>query len=240
MITIEHLAKSYPDSAHCDLYIPSLTIPDGEVVGVLGANGAGKSTLLRAIMGLTNAGDPRAVQIDGRLPQACYDELSYMTEAGSFPPFLSPSAYGVFQADLYPGFDRARYEKLLSFFQLPTDRPARTFSNGQRAKLEVAAGFSRGARYLLLDEPFLGKDIFTRRDFLKLMAGSLHHGETILVATHQVDEIENFLDRAILLHEGEVRADVYLDGLRAQGRTLVGLMQEIAGYDPARWRNFTG
>ena len=89
-----------------------------------------------------------------------------------------------------------------------------------------------------MDEPFLGKDVFTRRDFLKMMAASLHGEETILLCTHQIEEIEHFLDRAIVLSQGKVAADLTIDELRESGKALLGLMQEISGYDGERYKEF--
>lgn len=239
MITLNHVRKTYtrdgePKTAFsCE----TLTLGDGEVIGILGANGAGKTTLLKAILGLIPfEGD---IRINGEPVSRQYQNLSFITEEGSFLPFLTPPEYGAFLADFWPHFDMERYQRLLRFFALADEnRPIRTFSNGQQSKLEVAAGFSRGARYILMDEPFLGKDVFTRRDFLKLMAGSLHGGETILLATHQVEEIENFLDRALILHEGQVAADLSIDSLRESGSSLLEQMQAVAGYDPERCREF--
>ena len=245
MIEIRHVYKYYEKRAWLfgdvelirAFTVSELTIREGEVIGLLGENGAGKSSLLRAIMGLTPYDGK--ITVDGRPVCEHAEDLAFITEEGSFPDFLSAEAYGAFLADLLPRFDRERYDKLLRFFELPRNQRAGSLSNGQQAKLEVAAGFSKGAKYILMDEPFLGKDIFTRRDFLKLMAGALRGNETVIVSTHQIEEIENFLDRAIILHDHEIAADVSIDDLRAQGKTLVGLMQEVTGYDPARYRDFT-
>lgn len=239
MITLRNVKKNYYDKGvlQSAFSCEALTLGDGEVIGILGANGAGKTTLLKSILGVCRfEGD---ILIDGAPVSRQYQNLSFITEEGSFLPFLTPQEYGAFLADFWPGFDRERYRRLLEFFELhEEDRPIGDFSNGQQAKLEVAAGFSRGARYILMDEPFLGKDVFTRRDFLKLMAGSLHGGETILLATHQVEEIENFLDRALILHEGAIAADFTIDSLRASGQTLLKRMQEVSGYDAERYREF--
>ncbi len=239
MITLNQVRKYYDQkegfvlALSCD----SLTLGDGEVIGILGANGAGKTTLLKAIMGfLRFEGE---ILIDGAPVNRQYQDISFITEEGSFLPFLTPLEYGEFQADFWPRFDMARYRRLLEFFGLAgEDRPIAAFSNGQQAKIEVAAGFSRGARYILMDEPFLGKDVFTRRDFLKMMAASLHGEETILLCTHQIEEIEHFLDRAVVLSQGKVAADLTIDELRESGKALLGLMQEISGYDGERCKEF--
>ena len=90
-----------------------------------------------------------------------------MTEQGTFFPFMTPVEHADFLEDYYDRFNRERYLKLLEYFELPKRKKAHTFSTGQKAKLEISIGFSKGCRYLLLDEPFLGNDVFTRRDFLR-------------------------------------------------------------------------
>ena len=164
MIVCRDLVKYYHDSVGIEKL--DLTIADGSVVGLFGANGAGKSTLLRLIAGLISPTSGE-VTIDGRAPAKSRERIAYMTEAGSWFPGLGVEEHADFLEDFYPYFDRERYFKIAEFFELPFNKKARAMSKGQRAKLETAIGFSKGAELLLLDEPFLGKDIFSRSDFLK-------------------------------------------------------------------------
>ncbi len=213
----------------------TLVIPDGQVVGLLGENGAGKSTLLRAMAGLTNL-TGGTVRFDGKPVGEIYQEFSYITSEGSYFPGMSPIEYAKFLTGFYPNFNKQRYAKLLEFFELDAKQQIGKMSTGQRAKVEVAAGMSKRAKYILMDEPFLGKDVFTRRDFLKLMAGSLHGEETILLASHHVEEIEPFIDRAVILHKGRLAADTVMDDLMEEGKTLMELLQKATGYDPEKYR----
>ena len=146
---------------------------------------------------------------------------------------MTPEDLGDFLSEFYPAFLKERYRDLLHFFELPC-RPIRSMSAGQKTKVELAAGFSKGAGYILMDEPFSDKDIFTRRDFLKIMAGSLRDTESILLSTHLVLEIENFLDRALILHQGRLDEDVEMDALHESGNTLEELMNRVVGYEKAR------
>ena len=103
-------------------------------------------------------------------------------------------------------------------------------SKGQKAKAEVAAGMAKKAHILIMDEPFIGKDMFTRQDFMQALAGSLTGEETIFITTHEIDEIENFIDRALILKNGEIAADVRTDALRQENKSLQSLMKEVTGY----------
>lgn len=210
-------------------------IQSGEIVGILGENGSGKTTFLKAIMGLTELTEGQ-VLIEGKPPVEKYDELSFITEEGSWFPEMTPFEYGEFLSEFFQKFDMNKYNKLLRFFELEPHKKIRTFSNGQKSKLEVSAGFSKGARYILMDEPFQGKDMQTRQDFLKLMTSSLRGKETILISTHQLNEIENFIDRAIILKYGLVKADFSMDEIREQGKTLADIMMEVTGYDKHRYK----
>jgi len=239
MLKITGIRKSYGETMV--LRKIDLTLSKGEVVGLFGANGAGKTTLLKATMGLLPT-DNGWVTLDGEdINHTTYEKLSYITEEGSFFPDLTPQAHGEFYRGILPKFNIHRFEKLLEFFELSStnaSKKARTLSRGQRAKLEIAIGMSRGADFILMDEPFLGKDIFTRRDFLKLMIAMQEPTEGIIIATHQIDEIEMFITRAVVIKDGKIVANEEMDNLMAQGGNLAGLITNSCRYDDGRVMEF--
>jgi ABC-2 type transport system ATP-binding protein len=236
MIELKGVKKYYGRNA-TGLMKESAVINTGEVVGILGENGSGKTTLLKAIMGLCELTEGE-ILIDGKPVHCMYDRMAFITEEGSYFPNMKPLEYGEFLSALVPGFDMERYRKLLKFFDLDITKKIRSFSHGEKSKLEISAGFSRGAEYILMDEPFSGKDVFTRRDFLKLMVSSLKDRETIIIATHLIDEIENFIDRAIILRHGRIKADFQIDEMREKGKDLKTAMMEITGYKEDNYRQF--
>jgi ABC-2 type transport system ATP-binding protein len=235
MIQINGITKCY--GSQTALKNLSLEINDGQVIGILGENGAGKTTLLKAIAGLTSLDDGEITYIDITTNKERSEKIAFMTEEGSFFPFMTAKENALFLTDYYPKFNMERFEKLCDFLVIPMNKAARTFSKGQKAKLEIALGFSKGAKYLLLDEPFLGNDIFTRRNFLKLMCDSLITDETIVIATHMIDEIENFIDRAVLLENGQLIEDVSIEDLQSKHQSLEELMKEAFHYDEDRFKN---
>ena len=87
---------------------------------------------------------------------------------------------------------------------------------------------AKKAHILIMDEPFIGKDMFTRQDFMQALAGSLTGEETIFITTHEIDEI--VIDRALILKNGEIAADVRMDALRQENKSLQSLMKEVTGY----------
>lgn len=238
MIEAKHIWFSYETWDKFVLKDISFTVEQGEIVGVLGANGVGKTTLLKILAGLLrhrSGEEERGVFIDGMPVREKNADIAFISEAGSYLKDLTPKEYGAFLSDFYPKFDMEYYGKLLHFFQLE-DKPIRKMSKGQKAKAEVAAGMAKKTKVIIMDEPFIGKDMFTRQDFMQALAGSLTGEETIFITTHEIDEIENFIDRAILLKDCEIAADVRMDELRAQGKSLTGLMKEVTGYKDG---NFT-
>lgn len=238
MIEVKNLEKTWRRGrSRVGLHPTSFTVPDGQIVGILGDNGAGKTTLLRSMAGLLhpNAG---AALFDGKPAVKQYERISYITGEGSYYLNLTVGEYGAFLEDLHPAFDPKRYYEFLQFFQLPADVRIARLSTGQKARVELAAGFAKRVDYYLMDEPFLGKDVFTRKDFIKLMSAVLHGQETILITTHYLDDIEHFLDRAIVLHQGKIADDFMMEELQQQGQTLVDRMAKTCGWDPQRYLQF--
>lgn len=211
-----------------------LQIRRGEVIGLLGENGSGKTTLLKAIMGLVKLNSGFTALDGADIEGAVLNKLSFITEEGSCFPWLSVKEHAEFYQELLPRFDRARFEQLIAMFELPIMKKARALSRGMRNKLEIAIGFSRNADFVLMDEPFLGVDVFTRRDFIKLLIGSLNPEQCVVIATHQIQEIEPLLSRAVILKGGKLAADEDMENLREHGKPLLSLIKECYGYDDDR------
>lgn len=236
MIEVRSLQKTYRShGAAVGLLGADFLVPDGQIVGILGENGAGKTTMLRCIAGLLP--HKGTALLDGRPAGVQYERISYITGEGSYYPALTVAAYGQLLTDLHPAFDPARYEKFLEFFALHGTDTIGRLSTGQRARVELAAGFAKRVPYYLMDEPFLGKDPFTRRDFIKLMSATLTGGETLLLSTHYIEDVEHFLDRALILHDGRIAEDLQLDTL-TPGDSLLAHMASACHWDPQRYLAF--
>lgn len=241
VIELKYVDKRFPVS-NALMYLKDITINKGEIVGILGENGSGKTTLLKAIMGIGEVRDGE-IRIDGKPAAEQYSRMAFMTEEGSFLPNMTPLNYAKFLAEFFPRFDLSYYDELLRAYELPANRKIKTMSKGQKMKLELCAGLAKKADYLIMDEPFVGKDIFSREDSLKRIIEGLTGDETVLITTHLIDEIENAIDRAIVIHKGLIRADVYMDDIREQGRSLADVMleaRETSMADPSRrihWPN---
>lgn len=229
MVEIKELYFTYPNYATV-LENINLTVPTGQIVAVLGTNGAGKTTLLKLIAGLLVPDGNVQVMVDGKTPQQIAGKMAFISEEGTYFNDLTPQMYGKFLQDFYPFFDKAYFLMLLDFFQLE-ERPMKKMSKGQKAKIEIAAGMAKRTPYIIMDEPFVGKDMFTRQDFLQALSGMLTGKETIFITTHEIHEIENFVDRVIILKENKIAVDRMVDALRQEGKTICDLMKETIGYE---------
>ena len=205
MLEISHVTKKYRDKeALSDV---SLTIPQGQIVGLLGENGAGKTTLMKCILGyLRHKG---VVTLDGEaIGPGNIHRLSFATCEHSFFPALSPMDHRDFYQAHFPRFNEKRFQALMDFFELPMEKPLRAFSAGMKNQFEVVMALSQGADYILMDEPFAGNDVFNREDFYKVLLGILEEHETVLLSTHLLEEVKTFLSRAVLLRQGRLIGDI--------------------------------
>ena len=206
-----------------------LQIPRGEIVGLFGENGAGKSTLFQCMLGFVPY--KGEIFLDGeKIDHHNIEKLSFATCEHSFFPNLTPSCHADFYELHFQNFRRKRFVGLMDFFELPMRKALSGFSTGQKNQFEVIMALSQGANYILMDEPFAGNDIFNREDFYKVLLGILEPQETVILSTHLIEEVENFVGRAILIKHGEVIGDMDVLALEEQGKTLVSYTKETYGY----------
>lgn len=231
MLEIRDLKKTYAGWRGLDGV--SLRLPAGQIVGLFGENGAGKTTLLKCICGLLRCRG--SVTLDGvPVGRQNIARISFASCEHSFFPDLTAEAHRQFYSAHFPAFRQARYEGLMRFFGLPAHRALRGFSNGQKNQFEVILALCQGADYILMDEPFAGSDVFNRADFYRLLLGLLQPQETVLLATHLIDEVAGFVGRAVLLRAGRVAGDVLTAQLEEEGRTLEAYIRAVYGYRPQR------
>ena len=231
MLEISHVTKKYRDKeALSDV---SLTIPRGQIVGLLGENGAGKTTMMKCILGyLRHEG---VVTLDGEaIGPGNIHRLSFATCEHSFFPALSPADHRDFYQAHFPAFNDRRFRLLTEFFQLPLHKPLRSFSTGMKNQLEVTLALSQGADYILMDEPFAGNDVFNREDFYRVLLGILEPTETILLSTHLLEEVQHFISRAVLLRSGRIAGDVTTAALEERSQSLMDYVRSACGYEPGR------
>ena len=227
MLEISHISKKYGSKEA--LHDVSLTLPRGQIVGLLGENGAGKTTLMKCVLGLVR--HEGTVTLDGAaIDRTNIDRLSFATCEHSFFPGLTAAAHRDFYAAHFPRFNDKRFHGLMEFFDLPTDKKLRSFSAGMQNQFEVIMALSQGADYILMDEPFAGNDIFNREDFYKVLLGILTERETVLLSTHLIEEVANLVERVTIIDEGRVLMQASADELRSSGYSVSGRAADVRAY----------
>ena len=207
----------------------SLKLEPGQIVGLFGENGAGKTTLMKCILNLLRY--QGEVTLDGEpISPKNITRISFATSEHSFFPTLTAWSHREFYAEHFPKFNPKRFDALMDFFELPKSRPVGKFSTGQKNQFEVILAVSQGADYILMDEPFAGNDVFNREDFYKVLLGVLEPGETILLSTHLLEEVEPIISRAVLMHKGQIIGDVTTDELEETGRSLMQYVKQSYNY----------
>lgn len=227
MIKITDLKKSY--SGKEALKGINLEIPQGEIIGLFGENGAGKTTLMKCVFGFLNY--QGEITLDGeKITNKNIAKISFATSEHSFFPNLTASAHRDFYKEHFPSFSDRRFQSLMNFFELSRNKPLKSFSTGQKNQFEVILALSQGADYIFMDEPFAGNDIFNREDFYKVLLGILEPNETVIISTHLIEEVSDFIGRAILIHKGEIAGDKTTLELQEEGISLVDYIKQAYNY----------
>lgn len=233
MIEVKNVSKKYKDKAA--LSNCSLQIPKGQVIGLFGANGAGKTTLMKCIMGfLTCEGE---ITLDGKkIDETNISRLSFATGDHSFFPSITADDHKWFYKMQFPSFNEKRYDALMEFFALPARKKISEFSLGMQNQFEVVLAISQGAEYVFMDEPFAGNDVFNREDFYEVLVSVLTEEETVIISTHLIEEIADYVDRAVLIRKGEIIDDLSVEDIKASGKSLIEIVKEKYDYRADRIR----
>ena len=211
------LRKAYRNKLALD--DASFRIGAGRIVGLIGPNGAGKTTALKAMLGLI----PFEGQLDvlGRDPRSQRDELMqdvcFIADVAVLPRWIRVREAIDFVAGVHPRFDRARCERFLANTQLKPKQRVREMSKGMIVQLHLALVMAIDARLLVLDEPTLGLDILYRKQFYqRLLEDYFDENKTILITTHQVEEIEHILTDVMFIRDGKVVLDAPMEDVGAR------------------------
>ncbi|MDH5829915.1 ABC transporter ATP-binding protein [Luteimonas sp. M1R5S18] len=206
------LRKAYKNKLALDG--ASFRIDAGRIVGLIGPNGAGKTTALKAMLGLIPFDGELSVL--GRDPRTERDELMkdvcFIADVAVLPRWIRVREAIDFVAGVHPRFDRARCERFLANTQLKPKQRVREMSKGMIVQLHLALVMAIDARLLVLDEPTLGLDILYRKQFYqRLLEDYFDEQKTIVITTHQVEEIEHILTDVMFIRDGKVVLDAPME-----------------------------
>ena len=184
-----------------------LSVEAGRIVGLIGPNGAGKTTVIKAILGLTSFdGELKVLGRDPRTERdALMEEVCFIADVAVLPRWMKVSQALDFVAGVHPRFERKRAEEFLAKTDIKMTSKVRQLSKGMVTQLHLALILAIDAKLLVLDEPTLGLDLLFRRSFYDNLLNDYFNKErTILVTTHQVEEIENILTDVLFIERGQI------------------------------------
>lgn len=227
MLKLENVKRLYYNNR--GLRNTTIEFHEGEITGILGRNGSGKTTLLKAILNLIPLDDGLITWNDKAVEEQ-FDKIAFITEDGSYFPYMSPKEYGEFLTLYYPAFSKDRYFDFLEQFEVSKTDTIRTLSKGQQLKVEISAGFAMNAKLIILDEPFTTLDVYAKEDTVRQLIKQVKEDVIILISTHNIEEIEAVIDRCIVLDDGIVKEDIMMDELNESGKDLRALLDP---YRPA-------
>ncbi|GAA4864980.1 ABC transporter ATP-binding protein [Luteimonas vadosa] len=232
VVNARNLRKAYKNKVALDG--TSFEIGAGRIIGLIGPNGAGKTTALKAMLGLIPfEGD---LKVLGRDPRTERDELMkdvcFIADVAVLPRWMRVREAIDFVDGVHPRFDRARCERFLANTQLKPGMRVREMSKGMIVQLHLALVMAIDARFLVLDEPTLGLDILYRKQFYqRLLEDYFDEQKTILITTHQVEEVENILTDVMFIRDGKVVLDASMDEV---GERFVELLADPEHTEQAR------
>ena len=223
------LRKAYRSTvalAGVDLYVQQ-----GCILGLIGPNGAGKSTALNAILGLTPyVGE---LKVLGRDPWTerggLMGEVCFIADVAVMPRWLRVSQALDYVAGVHPRFDRAKAEAFLARTNIKRTSKVGELSKGMAAQLHLALIMAIDAKLLVLDEPTLGLDILYRKSFYdSLLNDYFDHSRTIVVTTHQVEEVQHILTDLMFIDRGRIVLDCSMEALEARYVELMAAPEHLA------------
>jgi len=192
----------------------SIDIEPGRIVGLIGPNGAGKTTALKAILGLTDVdGELSVLGFDPRRQRAeLMEQVCFIADVAVLPRWIKVAEAIEFVGGVHPRFSRAKCDAFLAKTKIQPQMRVRELSKGMIVQLHLALVMAIDARLLVLDEPTLGLDILYRKSFYEsLLSDYFDENKTIIVTTHQVEEIEHILTDLVFIRDGQIALAATMD-----------------------------
>ncbi len=226
-LVVRDLKKKYPKVEA--LKGVDLTLPQGEIWGLLGPNGSGKSTLLKCIIGLVNP-DGGEIEILGSAPsRQTKAQIAFVPEVENLYRWMTIRQAIDFTATFYDDWDEGRVPGLLQFMGLDAAKKVSSLSKGMRARLKLILALARKAPLILLDEPFSGIDPASRDRIVEGIVRQFKSDEqTMVISTHAVGDTEQLFDAVVFLDEGTINLQGNAEDLRKQyGKSINDLFKEV-------------
>jgi ABC-2 type transport system ATP-binding protein len=222
LVNARNISKSFGEVRAVDNV--SFEIEKGKIMGLIGPNGAGKTTLLKALLGLTDCeGELSVLGLDPfKQRKQLMQNISFIADVAVLPRWIRVSQLLDFVEATHPNFSRRNADELLGKTKIMSGSKVRELSKGMVTQLHLSIITAIDAKLLILDEPTLGLDIIFRKEFYSNLLNDYFDGErTILITTHQVEEIENLLTDIMFIEDGRILLDSSMDSLAEKYVELV-------------------
>lgn len=226
---LNQVTKSYGSKeAVSDL---SLSIPEGQVIGLLGLNGSGKTTIMKLISGILQPNKGEVKLCDGS-PRQMRSHVTFLGDRQGFPHWMKPSGMAKMMDALYEDFASDVFFDLVNSLDVPKG-PIGEMSRGQQQKLRLATTMARKTDLYLLDEPLAGIDIVARSAILESLMAYWNPNSTLMVSTHEIHDVEPHLTRALFLVEGKILDDFDVASHQSPDMSLAELfVSKMKGKEP--------
>lgn len=206
----------------------SIRLPEQGLVGLLGLNGSGKTTLLNLMSGLLRPTSGSVTIGASKVTRQAGNQIAYVTDGQSLYSFYTIQETLDYAEKVYPDFERAAAEEIMSFLNFDKRKKVGHLSKGNKMQLNIAIGLARRVPVLLMDEPLAGLDPLVREEILKMFVhfGGIYE-QTIVISSHEVSEIEPYLDYAIFMKKGKVMLYASAEELREEReQSMLTVMRE--------------
>ena len=235
VINARNISKKYDDSYALDGI--DLQVMQGQIMGLIGPNGAGKSTFLQSVLGLLKTeGTLEVLGLDPRKDRhKLLKEVCSITDVAVLPKWMTVIQLLNYMDGVHPGFSLEKCIDILSRTNIKLPSKIKVLSRGMVVQLHLSIVMAIDAKVLILDEPTLGLDLVYRKDFYSQLIEDYYEGnKTILISTHQVEEIEGVLSDAVFMNQGRI---VMQDSIESINRKYLELRPDQNSIDKARSLN---
>lgn len=226
MLEMKNVTKRYGKKVVLDDV--SIQFQKGAITCLLGLNGVGKSTTMKSIMKLVPINKGEILIDQTPITSQNINQLAYVPDIPIHDLGWTIPKNLEFAQVFYEGFDIEKAWRMIKFFKVPTDKKLKELSKGNLARFNIIIGLCQNTPYLLLDEPFSGIDVFTRQTFINLLKSEfLERDQTVILTTHEIDEVQDIADHIVLLEDGKVFATFSKDEAEKEGLTIVEKMKSL-------------
>ena len=228
MVQCKNLTKKY--GSKIALREATLHIYPGQIYALLGPNGSGKTTFMKILGDLTKESSGEVLFEGKTLSIQSRKDIAYLPTESQAYPFMTVGDYGKYHKSFFPDFQEEEYKAMLEEMDISLKLNFKSLSTGMDKKVRIAATLARNAKLVLLDEPFNGVDLLAREEIEKMIIDKKTEDKTILLSSHLVEEVEDYVQFAIFFHQGRVLAVEQVDTMQEnKGQNLTERYRSLLG-----------